>query len=1280
MIDLTVLQHELTKYDNNRGFFEKDCEFITNLKEIAKKQIINDDDQLVILKNLIALAKTSKTLNSKACDTLVSNLRSNIGLDQYTFCRILVENNLLTTNNLKLLDFSYLLKSILRFAKATSATQNSLDQDSLDLLLLSVRKEEFSYKESRTKFLTDFIIELKKHNLYDAKICTELYQATLANEEANLRINELKQYKLCLMPENRVLEKGAIYLEIYSLKGQCQFEYSYLDSFDNPIVINAPLWILDGRLRYLRTEPLTSDKLNPLFNKIISSKIDHEFLLMRQALSKSLIEIALEKISTDFKVEKLLKANSDNSFHQLHLLYNPTVQCLKIIEFIHKARLINSTTIDSLFHAYISEVLLIIVSAYYDAGLLNETNFKKLTSLSSTQVSSLQKLISALAHNKLLTQTVLDAVLPGYRFIKNKNFNLVKNTNSTNKIQFHERVNDEPNLTVESMDTDCLYFYIDISTNMQCFAVKNDNNEIKKIEVNFSTNSSDYYRDYNFTVSKSGYPLLDLHPDHSEIFTLINIQDWVFRPDLLAKVIANSKINEVNNYFKYLSQATFLDLDLSNRLIDQIINAKNEPFSALQVIHQMPWKSFLNKESLTLVLDTEPKRYGKMWYCLLDLNKKSLLTIENLKDSLCFDNPIDPVGENLINAMELLTKEKLLNETNRALIKYSKYPLVLADSLIILTKHGLCSSANATILASGFEPHYWESLEVLVNSNLLSQANFDKVFNSGKIKIINFSLFGERVKITQNTIDLLANSNEPRKIVLVLRSLHYNNLWTEQNQRTYLTNANKEELSLFLYHLALTGFILNQTDLDNIFLHAASLGRVAELIIQLPRHLIDNNLLNRLFIICSSNIDIDTKERLMNNHIQQLLNHRPFNYGQNNQYQGLNSAQSTHTASVHRSVSESAKRLKSNYSQIVDLKGQDLIIEEIKAYIAKLPGEKFELTNKNSAAKRAMDSLVKIFWQFQDPSSQLSNLEILILVWEALHDENRRDKNCSLEQAKIYFINGLYELIRGYNLDELANDDGKEDKVICCPGGFNKIVECLYTIHPDVTIEHITRELAGIKLKTSATNCIINSFKLSELSTDDLKDLKSELENPDSQLIEKNYESVKSEIHDSLLEFKTLFKTDDEYNGFIDAGVWGIDQQKIDQAIEVKLIREKINTAILGKSIITNAMELPKNNDHSYLGWMNNHALGTRGINRFSHWFHGESGIKRARELLEVANNPKSSSSEILKKLQSTFEESSQHTHSLSRYLVAQFDQRDFREFERLTDDQFQAIKSDYRF
>lgn len=120
-------------------------------------------------------------------------------------------------------------------------------------------------------------------------------------------------------------------------------------------------------------------------------------------------------------------------------------------------------------------------------------------------------------------------------------------------------------------------------------------------------------------------------------------------------------------------------------------------------------------------------------------------------------------------------------------------------------------------------------------------------------------------------------------------------------------------------------------------------------------------------------------------------------------------------------------------------------------------------------------------------------------------------------------------------------------------------------------------------------------------------------------------------------------------------------ESSLSNEMRLTLVREKkryliqkINQAVLGKSVITpnNALaESPDEDEDSYLGWMEENASGTRGLTRFSHWYHGDSGKNRARDLLAITNNFNSSYEDITDKLAEVISESSNTNHSLKTYL-----------------------------
>lgn len=66
-------------------------------------------------------------------------------------------------------------------------------------------------------------------------------------------------------------------------------------------------------------------------------------------------------------------------------------------------------------------------------------------------------------------------------------------------------------------------------------------------------------------------------------------------------------------------------------------------------------------------------------------------------------------------------------------------------------------------------------------------------------------------------------------------------------------------------------------------------------------------------------------------------------------------------------------------------------------------------------------------------------------------------------------------------------------------------------------------------------------------------------------------------------------------------------------------------------------------------------AQGLRGLTRFSHWYHGDTGVKRAKELLNIVNDSTSTYEDIVNKLAFCLSQSSNTRHSLKSYLRKEF-------------------------
>lgn len=168
----------------------------------------------------------------------------------------------------------------------------------------------------------------------------------------------------------------------------------------------------------------------------------------------------------------------------------------------------------------------------------------------------------------------------------------------------------------------------------------------------------------------------------------------------------------------------------------------------------------------------------------------------------------------------------------------------------------------------------------------------------------------------------------------------------------------------------------------------------------------------------------------------------------------FNPRQSTHLRSVHRSVSTAAGRLKQRY-------GNNLVMEDRIADLQLFMRQFDEAEFKYQVAQRAIARLTHPAYVYIDAQSSVSILELLIYCFLAIQDPEKRVG--SFADAKSAFIAALYEIQRGYNLDEAGEDDGLSDRPICASGTFNKLIEKLKGCHPDADFHYVSVELAQMK-------------------------------------------------------------------------------------------------------------------------------------------------------------------------------------------------------------------------
>lgn len=168
--------------------------------------------------------------------------------------------------------------------------------------------------------------------------------------------------------------------------------------------------------------------------------------------------------------------------------------------------------------------------------------------------------------------------------------------------------------------------------------------------------------------------------------------------------------------------------------------------------------------------------------------------------------------------------------------------------------------------------------------------------------------------------------------------------------------------------------------------------------------------------------------------------------------QAFNSKQSTHVASVHQTVSESALRLNHRYEdKISNLESK---LNTIETWV--------NTHEKHEIEQRAIQQLVHSPYEFIDPTSKITTKMLIALSWEAIHDDTMRLG--ALKDAEVLFLQGLFDIQRAYNLSDTFEDRGEADKTACASGTFNKLIEKLVGVHPEAELKYITKRGAMLKL------------------------------------------------------------------------------------------------------------------------------------------------------------------------------------------------------------------------
>ena len=298
-------------------------------------------------------------------------------------------------------------------------------------------------------------------------------------------------------------------------------------------------------------------------------------------------------------------------------------------------------------------------------------------------------------------------------------------------------------------------------------------------------------------------------------------------------------------------------------------------------------------------------------------------------------------------------------------------------------------------------------------------------------------------------------------------------------------------------------------------------SNICTAVLNLPHHILLSQInFDRIIEICNRNDTYNRKIRQIETIIRALLPREAPRA--NPQIENLNDAQSTHTASVHRSVSESVKKLFVRYEKIINEKHNSVshIITELSDWINNIPDAD---DIKIIAAKKCIARITAEPDDFTDPCSQVSIQQLLALIWLAIHDNAKRIG--TIEDAKNVLIEGLYEIQRGYNIGaNRVDNNAPVDKIICKPGAFNKLVEKLQSVDPDVEVLLITKSIFCLKLPQvvieKAKN-YLQKFK-NENSKEDFLSLLNEILE-EIEIPNKIWDKIQAEVLQEMSEFEELY-------------------------------------------------------------------------------------------------------------------------------------------------------------
>lgn len=502
----------------------------------------------------------------------------------------------------------------------------------------------------------------------------------------------------------------------------------------------------------------------------------------------------------------------------------------------------------------------------------------------------------------------------------------------------------------------------------------------------------------------------------------------------------------------------------------------------------------------------------------------------------------------VVEILNLLQQTQLLFDSNAQAnftsIFIHQYPYRLKEALSTLMR----------------QPTHWQKPLL---SGVEAQANFNALLGHEDPRRIAYALN----EIQRNAIEIFHDANFPADRNVIVG--HYNpeivaNALVAAQRRGLLSGVNAQTnreiikshnsivvLNRALWLLYQEPGLLNQENFNLLIQYSPTLlefETASHLWGNIPNYGISPHNFAEIINLCQTHIEnIQAGQQAFIAYVNRVL------LGRRGARQALNNNQSTHTASAHQSVSESAIKLKQRYS--ATLSKVPAIHQELSQWINgnnDIPCS----SHKLKTAQRCLTRLKEDNYLFQDPISEITTEELLALFWQAIHDNSCRIGE--LKDARIMLVEALYEIQRGYNLSEMGIDDNNpKDRSICPPGAFNKLIEKLQGIHPDAEVRMITKGQATQKLGPVVKECLITYLKqlpiLNETKkrAESLADLSDKSEGIDDESWAAIYRKVAERM---FSEFGSLYHKIDnpEFMALIESGQYvSISKNELEPFLQV---------------------------------------------------------------------------------------------------------------------------------